>query len=253
MRQRSRAAELLDVHASADAVLAGNLRDLARINLWTGGLWLLLRALAYLLDGEEQRPFTLLDVGGGAGDTVAAIQRWSYRRGGRCDGIVIDHAAPVLCLAGRRSPQRIGLVRGRGEVLPLADRSVDVATCSLVLHHCSDEGATRVLTEMGRVARIGVVVDDLIRSRLGYVGAIALAHFATANPLTRHDAPLSVQRAFTERELAALLAQTGLVPMWKKTLPGYRVVMAARKSGTYSGRIASLAQSAIAPTNTDHW
>ena len=63
--------------------------------------------------------------------------------------------------------------------------------------------AVRLLREMARVARLGVVVNDLDRSRLGWVGAWLLGHLLTGNRYTRHDAPLSVRRAYRADEMAA--------------------------------------------------
>ena len=66
---------------------------------------------------------------------------------------------------------------------------------------------------MGRVARLGIVVNDLIARRLAWVGAWLIAHLLTRNRYTRHDAPLSVRRAYSRAEAAALLRQAGLAPV----------------------------------------
>jgi hypothetical protein len=47
------------------------------------------------------------------------------------------------------------------------------------------------------------------------------------NPLFRHDAPLSVRRAYTKGEMAALAVQAGLGPVRFRGLPGYRLTMTA--------------------------
>jgi hypothetical protein len=81
---------------------------------------------------------------------------------------------------------------------------------------------------MARVARRGVVVNDLIRGRLVYLGAWLLAHLATANPYTRYDAPLSVRRAFDRRELRALIESAGLhVVASSRGVFGHRWAVAA--------------------------
>ena len=75
-----------------------------------------------------------------------------------------------------------------------------------------DEAVT-LLREMGRVARLGVVVNDLDRSRLGWVGAWLIGHLLTGNRYTRHDAPLSVERAYRPDEMAGMLREAGLRPV----------------------------------------
>ena len=67
-----------------------------------------------------------------------------------------------------------------------------------------------VLREMQRLARVGFIVNDIRRSAPGYVAAWAASRLATRNRLTRHDMPLSVRRAYTPRELRALLQEAGV-------------------------------------------
>ena len=231
LRRRALEAEILDGPLHADAALAGNLRDLARINRWTGGDWLVHQGIKHLLTPLPTNGVTVLDVGGGRGDGVAGVVRWAARRGLDSRGILLDASAPVLQLAGGKAHANVRLLRGDGGRLPLRDRSVDIASCSLLLHHFSAAQAPVLLREMARVTRRGVIVDDLLRSHIGYLGALVLGCVCTRNRLTRHDGPLSARRAFTLGELAALLASAGLRPIWQATIPGYRTVVAARPSG----------------------
>jgi hypothetical protein len=62
---------------------------------------------------------------------------------------------------------------------------------------------------MRRVGRRLLVVNDLERCRSGYVGAWLVGRLFTRNRLTRHDAPLSVQRAYTRDEALALARAAG--------------------------------------------
>ena len=66
---------------------------------------------------------------------------------------------------------------------------------------------------MARVARLGIVVNDLDRGRVHWLGAWLIAHLITGNRYTRHDAPLSVRRAYRRREMRELLAEAGLRPV----------------------------------------
>jgi hypothetical protein len=98
----------------------------------------------------------------------------------------------------------------------------------MVMHHFDPPDAVAFLREARRVARRGVVVNDLVRGRLNWAGAWLLARVATRNRLTRNDGPLSVRRAYTRAEAQALLASAGLQPIGEFTTPfGYRVAFAA--------------------------
>jgi hypothetical protein len=228
MRRRADLPELLDGPLQADTELAGNLADLARINRWSGGDLLLHAAVRRLIEPLPERRFSLLDVGGSDGNGLSSVVAWAARRQLSCRGLLLDRSRPVLQLANRRRQPEVRLLQGDACRLPLGDRSVDLVSCSLVLHHFSAAPAQMMLREMARVARVGVIVDDLLRSHVGLLAALVLGHLLTSNRLTRHDAPLSVRRAFRPVELAPLLVGATLQPVWQRTIPGYRSVVAAR-------------------------
>jgi len=60
------------------------------------------------------------------------------------------------------------------------------------------------------VARHGIVVNDLARGRLAWLGAWLLFHAVTRNRFTRHDGPMSVRRAYSVAEARSLLEGAGL-------------------------------------------
>lgn len=239
---RARTPELLDGGGHDPALLAENLADMGRANRWLGGAWLVSRLVARLAGGlPPGTPLVVLDVASGGADIPRALARRFARR-----------SRPALVVASDASPAvaRIGAARGavaqRGarrkagteqappppyivadaRALPVADGGVDVAVCSFALHHFDEAEAVGVLRELRRVARRGVVLDDLVRSRAGYAGAWLFARLTSRNPLTRHDGPLSARRAYTRAELLALLQEAGYERLIWRDL-GYRVVLAS--------------------------
>lgn len=238
--QRSEAPELLDGPLLDAAALRGNLRDLERVNRWLGGTSLSRRAIDHLADvhpAGDRPTFDLLDVGTGAADIPIALLASR-------DGVppplritAIDARPEILAAALVRRPaiattEGLQLHLGDGRVLPYPDRSFDVVHASLVVHHLAPPDVVTLLTEMRRVARTGIVINDLVRSRPALVGAWALTRVATRNRYTRHDAPLSVRRAYTLGELESMLARAGMrieARWWGPVR--HRVALAARASG----------------------
>lgn len=220
--------ELLDLPGHEPHLLAENLADVRRVNRWLGGCRLTIQALDSLTDSfPSGRKLDVLDVGTGAADVPEAIVGWAERRGLSATVVATDSSAEVLAVAAPRSPA-VELAVADARSLPFADRSFDVAACSLLVHHLSPDEAVVALREMRRVARLGVVVNDLVRGWPGYAGAWLLAHIFSRNPLTRHDAPLSALRAYTRSELAVLAGHAGLGPLTFFGFLGYRVAIAAR-------------------------
>ena len=232
MRRLAGVRELLDGPLDDEAALRGNLRDLARINRWLGGTSASQRALEGLLAGRTV-PHTLLDVGTGGADIPLALLERGSRRGRPLRVTGVDSRQEVLDAAGAIHPRLVRtpdleLVVSDGGSLPWPDRSFDVVHCSLVIHHLEPPAALAFLREAARVARLGVVVNDLVRARHHWIGARIVLPLMTRNRFTRHDGPLSVRRAYTRMELRALLAGAALRPIVEiDAFAGHRVAIAA--------------------------
>ena len=228
--RRSDERERMDEVAELGGLLDGALDDLRRVNRWLGGTRLTLRGLERLAathaPGAE---LSVLDVGTGAGDIPRAIVEWAHRRGLRPRVVATDVAAELLDVARHGDAEGVEFALADARSLPFSDRSFDVAACSLFLHHFGPEEAVAVLREMRRVARVGVVVNDLVRGWIGYAGAYALSRICTSNPVTRHDAPLSVRRAYTRAEMARLATLAELRQVEFSGWLGYRVAMTAER------------------------
>jgi SAM-dependent methyltransferase len=232
MRRLAGVQELLDGPLDDPAVLRGNLRDLARINRWLGGTAASRRALGRLIGGRTV-PHTLLDVGtGGADIPLALVERFSAD-GHSLRVTAIDSRQEVLDAALAVDP-RVGATEGLellltdGRSLPWPDRSFDVVHASLLVHHLEPPEALVFLREAARVARLGVIVNDLVRAQHHWLGARLLLGVGTRNRYTRHDGPLSVKRAYTRMELRALLAGAALRPVAEVgAFLGHRVAIAA--------------------------
>jgi ubiquinone/menaquinone biosynthesis C-methylase UbiE len=242
MRRSVDVEELLDGPLDDPAALRGNLRDLERANRWLGGADLSARAIEAL--AGDRQSLTVLDVGTGAADIPVALLARAARDGRRLRVTGIDHRPEILAAAVARQP-RLGTMAGLelhvgdGRSLPFPDRSFDIAHASLLLHHLEPGAAVAILREMSRVARRGIVVNDLLRGRLAWLGAWLLSHLATRNRYTRHDAPLSVRRAYTVAELTSLIAAAGLR------------VEASAIGGPFAHRVV-LAATAL-PSGGTHW
>ena len=232
MRRLAGAAELLDGPLDDPDALRGNLRDLARINRWSGGTAASRRALERLLAGRTV-PHSLLDVGTGGADIPLALLD-DARRGGRSLRVTGADSRPEILDAARAIDGRLAtsdgleLVVTDGRTLPWPDRSFDVVHASLLVHHLEPPEALAFLREAARVARIGVIVNDLVRARHHLVGVRVVLGIGTRNRYTRHDGPLSVRRAYTRMELRALLAGAALRPIAEiGAFAGHRVAIAA--------------------------
>lgn len=212
MERLAHAEELLDRSLDDLDAVVGNLRDLARFNR-VFGLRLTKAAIERLVPAPE--PVQLIDVGTGGVDIPIALLADAKRSGRDMCVTALDQSPEIFAAATTRRPG-IGIIRdldlcvGMASALPYPDGAYDVAHSSLLAHHLEPPEVVEMLREMARVATRGVVVNDLVRSRLNWAGAWVMSHTLTRNRLFRVDAPMSVQRAYTRRELRALFDEAGL-------------------------------------------
>jgi ubiquinone/menaquinone biosynthesis C-methylase UbiE len=222
--------EYLDGPLDDRDALETNLRDLRRLNRLTGGTRLSVRAVRELLPAGG----TVLDVGTGGADIPVALLADARRRGAPLDVTATDSRREVLDAALAARPRldeipglRLALRDGRR--LADGDRTFDVAHSSLVVHHLDEAEAVAFLRELRRVSRVGIVINDLARSRLNWIGALAITHAVGSGRYARHDGPLSVRRAYTRTEIRALIARAGLQPTAEYGgFAGHRYAIVAR-------------------------
>lgn len=231
---RSSRAELMDGEISDHAELAENLRDIRRVNRMLGGVSTVTRHLPNLLASvPASRTVSVLDLATGSADIPVALLAWAERRGQTLHITASDHSVAMLDIARHYagSPPEIAFAQYDARAVPCPDRSFDLVLCSLSLHHFEEEDAVAILREMARLARIGCIVNDLRRGRLGFAAAWMAARVTTRNRLTRHDAPLSVKRAYTPEELRSLLLAAGIRDATVTTNPWFRMAAVWRTAG----------------------
>jgi ubiquinone/menaquinone biosynthesis C-methylase UbiE len=174
------------------------LHDIERINRILGGHEATRRAFAQVAKPGDS--FTVLDVGAASGDMGDCI-RESFPK---AKVVSLDYKPHHLRRA--TAPK----VCANAFHLPFRDDSFDFVFCSLFLHHFSNRDVVELLRSFRRVARRGVIVNDLERHPLAYYFLPATGWLFGWNSVTLHDGPISVEAAFTKNELMELARKAGL-------------------------------------------
>jgi len=161
---------------------------------------------------HEHRPLQVVDVACGGGDVTVDIARRLHRRGLRGVRVVGVDISPRAVEQSRALAARSG-IDATFEVRDLLTDGCppcEVAVSSLFLHHLDDTTATKLLGSMATESRCGVVVSDLIRSRVGLTLAVVGTTFLSSSRIARVDGPLSVRAARTPDEYRGLCTAAGL-------------------------------------------
>jgi len=227
---RLREPEWMDEAGVDPAALDRSLRFIRRIN----SLLRYTRATLSHLDRfsrtwQADEPITVLDVATGSADIPRAIAQWATQRRFNVRVTGLDRHAETARLAREQAHDNAGItiVRGDAMQLPFADGSFDYVITSMFLHHLDDADVVRVLREMDRVARRGIIAADLLRHRRAYAWITLFT--LCANPMVRHDARVSVAQAFTRTEVLALRDQAALNYTNYSRHFGHRFVLAGQK------------------------
>ncbi len=84
---------------------------------------------------------------------------------------------------------------------------------------------------MQRIARRGILVNDLHRHPMAYVGIWLLSRALRMAPMVQHDGPMSVRRGFRKEELKTLAHKTGLSPSFIQWHWAFRWTLSTIASG----------------------
>lgn len=211
--------EILDDPATDPAAVALSLRNIARANRWFGGLAAVRYGLNRVLDRNVRRA-TLLDVGTGRGDVPLAARAWARARGLDLEIAGVDRHPVAARLARRHG---VPALIACGGDLPVRSRGVDVVVVSQVAHHFDAASCVVLFRECHRVARLGVVIADLRRSRPAAVGFWLGSRLLRFDRVTCADGLTSLRRGFTVAQLRSLLREAD-IPATVVRRPGARLV-----------------------------
>ena len=203
------ALELMDRPQPVSRELEIDLENLVRINRHFGGhrliRWFLRR---WLQQGESYR---VLDLCTASGDIPRLMVDWARRRGISLHIDAVDYQPSTLEIARRLSTGHPEITFHEGNALRVAGSpgSYDFVFCSLALHHFSEDDAVMILQRALVLARRAVVFADLERGWFAAAGVWLMTAVLYREPMTRHDARVSVRRAFSFPEFGALARRAG--------------------------------------------
>ena len=201
--------ELMDLPNQDENALRSDLENLARLNRTFGGRKAVETVFHKLAD--KTRSLLLIDLASGYGDHGRNLLGLSQARRHDVTIVAVDFQFQTLQIARHATPatKKMFFVQADARQLPFRNKGADLAFCSLALHHFAEKDALTVLQEMARVGRIGAACVDLARSRLAAFCIGLLTTFIIRDPMVRHDARLSVRRAFTNAEMKSLAHRAG--------------------------------------------
>ena len=205
--QRDRA-ELLDLHAANLGEVRRSLADIARINTYLGGAKPVCDSVWRFVDEAGLTSATVLDIGTGNADIPRRLMRQAKWRRFDLNVVALDINARHLEIARETLVDEtcIHPIQADAFALPFPDQSVDVVISTLFLHHFRAPQIEQLLREFTRVSRVGWSMHDTSRARLPLLFFRLVRPIFARSYLTRHDAEVSIHRAYTPGEMTRIVA-----------------------------------------------
>jgi ubiquinone/menaquinone biosynthesis C-methylase UbiE len=227
LRTRIDGEEWLDRGNGTPEDIDQSLADLRRINRWLGGMRGLASHLYPRICRCRSAPVRVLDLGAGGCTIPEAVGRWARQASIPLDIFALDLRHAHLQWARRNLQPRPDIVFVQGDVLapPFAEGSVDFVISSLFLHHFTAETLIQVLPKWVRLARQSLIMTDLVRHPVAYWFMKASSPVFAHSAITRHDAAVSIRRAYRPQELQRIAATAGFAQAQVYTYFPYRMTL----------------------------
>ena len=200
--------ELMDRPDATPEELERALRSLRGLNRWFGSYRLIMRFVRrWIRAGDRLR---IADLASGSADIPRLVADHARAVGAAIEIDAIDFQPTTVADARRLSAAYPEIACHCEDVLKFGSAgSYDIVLCSLALHHFSDADAVQLLRRCRELSRRAVLVSDLRRGWLASLGVRLLTLLIFRDPMTRSDARVSAQRAFTLAELRELARRAG--------------------------------------------
>ena len=212
--------EMMDRPQPVSPELERDLERIRQLNRWFGSYRLVLSfmrrwiksATADSSSGEPGVRMRVADVATGSGDIPRLIVDYARKVGAHIEIHAVDRQAATLEIATKLSAGYPEISYHEANILEWDwAEAYDIVLCSLTLHHFSDEDAVKVLCRCRELSKRFVLVSDLRRGFLSRIGVHFLTALIFREPMTRYDARLSAERAFSFSEMRDLAVRAG----WK--------------------------------------
>ena len=213
LNNRDRQPEVMDQPGLDPNEHAKALKGLRRINTisrCSAGLFRTIEALAIT---QPEQSLRVLELACGGGDTAIDLALMAKQKNLALDIHACDlnpGAVEISRSNAKRREAAITVFTADALAKPKDHSTFDVVYCTLFAHHLDELEVIRLLEGMALRSRKLVLVDDLIRSRIGFALAWIGTRLLSRSWVVHTDGPLSVRGAFQPDEMMSIAKRAGL-------------------------------------------
>ena len=203
LSERSNQPELMDDFREGLQSLRVVFDDINRVNTILGGSNITVNAVAQLMKEHPQDDYTVVDMGCGDGNMLREVAKYCNKRKINVRFIGIDLNEEALQLAEEASVNYPEIEYHHKDILALEvhDLNCDIIINTLTMHHFENRDLLLFLEKFNHLARIGVVINDLHRSRWAYYLFKAFSLIFIKTETAKIDGLISISKGFIKSDL----------------------------------------------------
>jgi len=203
-KTRSDEPELMDDFALEGEILRDALDKIASINKLLGGNNVTLHGVKTLInDQQNKKEISILDVGCGNGDMLRTLADYGQKNkinfkltGVDANAFTIKHAEGLSTTYQNISYNCVDIFSDAFKA-----KDFDIILCTLTLHHFKDNEILALMDSFQKQAKLGVIINDLHRSKLAYYLFNTICFVFRLNEMSRKDGLVSILRGFKKADL----------------------------------------------------
>jgi len=179
--------------------------DINRCNTLLGGTTITLKAIRNFIHLCPKKSYTIYDMGCGDGHMLRKIAETFENKGFSLKLIGIDLREDVIAIAQENSSRYPNITFLKADIMDLQKvEPCDILLCTLTMHHFEEKDIEKFATRFGELAKIGVIINDLQRSKLAYFLFKLFSLFFIKTQIAKEDGLISISKSFRKQELHQL-------------------------------------------------
>lgn len=201
--RRNEQAEIMDDFKGSVSELKIILNDITRVNRILGGNKITVNAVFKLIEEVSKESYTILDMGCADGSMLRNIALEARKRYITVHLIGVDLNRDALTLATKLSEGYPEISYREMDILTadFSDFECDIVTTTLTMHHFPDIEILKFIEQFERLSSLGIVINDLQRSRLAYSLFRLFSMVFIKTKTARIDGLISISKGFKRKDL----------------------------------------------------
>jgi 2-polyprenyl-3-methyl-5-hydroxy-6-metoxy-1,4-benzoquinol methylase len=201
---RTQETEIMDDFSLEGEELRAALDQIANINRLLGGNKLILGGIRKLLkNSDTSKTITIADIGCGNGDMLRMLAKFGLKNNLNFKLIGIDANDYTINYAKKLSSEYQNIEYKCVDIFSEDFKTIqyDIVLCTLTLHHFTNTEILNIISIFNKNAKIGIIINDLHRSKLAYCLFQLICVIFNLNKMSREDGLVSILRGFRKNEL----------------------------------------------------